>query len=67
MQFIEGQSLDRVLGTLNPSGTVGETGTLTNDGATVEEPGIPLRPLLGRTGRVPYDSWKNRVVVNSAS
>lgn len=42
MQFIEGQSLDRVLGTLNPSGTVGETGTLTNNGKTIEEPESPF-------------------------
>lgn len=42
MQFIEGQSLDRVLGTLNPSGTIGETGTLTNGGEAIEEPESPF-------------------------
>lgn len=42
MQFIEGQSLDRVLGTLNPSGTVGETETITDGGESVEEPESPF-------------------------
>ena len=42
MQFIEGQSLDRVLGTLNPSATVGETGTITDDGETGELPEAPF-------------------------
>jgi eukaryotic-like serine/threonine-protein kinase len=42
MQSIEGQSLDRVLGTLNPSGTVGETGTIPDEGESVEEPESPF-------------------------
>ena len=42
MQFIEGQSLDRVLGTLNPSGTVGETETITDVGEAAEEHESPF-------------------------
>ncbi len=42
MQFIEGQSLDRVLGTLSPSSTVGEAGTLTSDGETTQDFSSPL-------------------------
>lgn len=42
MQFIKGQSLDRVLGTLNPSGTVGETETITDGGEAVEEHESPF-------------------------
>lgn len=42
MQFIEGQSLDRVLGTLNPSATVGQTSTLAGDEAKREDPSSPF-------------------------
>ncbi len=42
MQFIEGQSLDRVLGTLNPSVTVGQTGTLASGDAEREDPSSPF-------------------------
>ena len=43
MQFIEGQSLDRVLGIFNPSGTVGETRSLTGRDPTAEGPDSSLR------------------------
>ena len=42
MQFIEGQSLDRVLGTLNPSVTVGQTGTLASGDGEREDPSSPF-------------------------
>ena len=42
MQFIEGQSLDRVLGTLNPSGTVGDAATVTDGGEPAEAPESPF-------------------------